>query len=86
VVARGDGGLGRSPAQGALHGAGAARDQRRRAGEGAAARGRPGSGSARTAGSGGWRQGGAGGRKKDKKKQRRRVGDRFKLLVFGGQG
>jgi hypothetical protein len=80
VVARGDGGLGRSPAQGALRGAG-----------------RPGTGGVWPAGErqrgdgrerrrGGWRQGGAGGRKKDRKKQRRRVGDRFKLLVFGGQG
>jgi hypothetical protein len=42
VVARGDGGLDRNPAQGALRGVGAARDWRRRAGGGAAVRGRPG--------------------------------------------
>jgi hypothetical protein len=73
----GDGGLGRSPTQGRC-----------------AARGWPGSGGAGPAGErqrgdgqerrrGGWRQGGAGGRGRQKETEKK-VGDRFKLLVFGG--
>jgi hypothetical protein len=70
----GDGGLGRSPAQG--RDAGVARERRRVAGRGAAARGRPGSGSAGTARSGGAAAGGKAARagEADRKKQRRRSG------------
>jgi hypothetical protein len=70
VVARGDGGLGRSPAQGALRGAGAARDPRRRADGGAAARGRLGSGSAGTTGSGSVAAGGKAARAGARKTER----------------
>jgi hypothetical protein len=72
---------------GGCPGVGAAGDRRRGVGGGAAARGRPWSGSAGAAGSGGAGGQGAAARagREDRKKEKKGDRDCFKLLVFGCQ-